>query len=172
MSNNQGNRKTGSDVSTPELAAMTSEPELIMRNHANALFLAPFCQAELKCEAVQEPKECLELPPDSDIENPPSKPIKLARAPAVNPSNSNPLITTESIEAMLKMAIEESFCIFTKQIGSSMQKEADKALSDVDFGGFEEAITGFTNASNYFVKGVLTEMATTRFFGRHVRTQP
>lgn len=139
-------------MSSPELAAITSDSERIMWNRANPSFLPTFPQAELRSEAVEETQINLEAALETDTESPPSEPTSgQAPPPAVNTSISSPMINTELKVATGEMVIQEAKCILVEQAGPSMQKAAGNALSDAFFGRFEETNTGLRDASYYFV---------------------
>lgn len=80
-------------VPNQELIAMTSDPEHIVRNHADLSFHANVLQEKARHEAMQELKESAELPLEADTEDSPSKPVTGQDiAPAINPFISDPTI--------------------------------------------------------------------------------
>lgn len=121
----------------PELTAMTSDSERIVRNQANKSFPTTFRQAEHRNEAVQGPGESLDAALESDTEGPPFKVIiGQDLAPEVNPSISDQSIAPKLRIAMRKMAEEKAKSIFAEQVDPSMQKATEEALPHNFFVGF------------------------------------
>lgn len=73
MSKKQDTRNTTSHMCNLDLAAITSDPERIMRDRGNLSYPATFRQAEMRSEAMQEPEVTLEATLESVTEGPPFK---------------------------------------------------------------------------------------------------
>lgn len=118
---------------------MTKHLERIMWKGYNLLFLANIRYAELRNEAEQKAKRIRDASHESDTERSPFKPnTRQELAPAVNPFIYNPSITPKLENAMQKMVEEEAKGFFAEHTDPSIQKAADKVLSDIFFAEFVE----------------------------------
>lgn len=116
MSINQDKRKTRTHVSNPELTAVWSDPERIVRNRTSPSLLKTFRQADFRNKAVQEREGSLAASLQSDTQGSRFKrTIGCDIAPAVNPFISDPLIALELRNAMRKMTQAKAKRIFVEQ---------------------------------------------------------
>lgn len=160
MSSNQENCKARTRASKPELTAMASHSQRIVRNRAIKSFPTTLRQPELSYEAVLELEESLEAALESDTGGLPCKPItRRDSVPVAISSISDLSIVLKLRNAMRKMAQDEAKRIFAAQVGLSMQNAAGEALSDIFVVGSVEASTGFKNTFYHVTKRVLTKMA-------------
>lgn len=97
-------------------------------------------------QARQEPKKSLEAALESIKEDHPfNRTIAQASAMKVKPSILNSSLTTELKHVIREIAIQKKKRIFAEQARPWTQKEAEDALAEEVFGGFEKRIPNWRN---------------------------